>query len=87
MAHFESDMGIVANDWDTYYDEMINSMDYDDYAEILSARIDYDTLLNWALHQECFWDDFENEINLANDTFIDEHTEVCEFDEPEQGED
>jgi hypothetical protein len=51
-------------------------MDWDSYKEELQYNISYDKLLEWARNQESFWNDFQDEVAMAEEEFFSNNYDV-----------
>lgn len=62
---------------------LVESMEPDDYIELLGYRIDFYRLLNWAMKQQKFFEDFEDEIHKVEEEFCDTYISYYEDEEEE----
>lgn len=75
------------NEFETYEEaaeSCVETMETDDYIESLEYQIDYSRLLNWAMKQQSFFEDFEDEIHKAEEEFCNNYISYYE-DEKEEG--
>lgn len=84
MSHWKNDFGCTYEDEEEARESAFEFMDGADYAENLSASIPYDELLSWAMKQDNFWVDFEEQVREAEDNFFTDHYREIEEDEEEE---
>lgn len=86
MAHYENLYGDIYETEEDVWDEIHNSMSWDDYAEKLEKSIGFDKLFDWAKSQDGFFEQFENEFYDAEYDYFKENYKLIEDDkEKEEG--
>lgn len=74
------------NQFESYeeaYDEALNKMDIIDLTDHFGNYVSFEQLLQWALKQDDFWNQFEDALNQAEQDYFEEwyHEEEVEDDD------
>ena len=65
---------------------LVETMETDDYIELLGYQIDFFRLINWAMKQQNFFEDFSDEISKAEEEFCNNYISYYEDEEEEEDE-
>ena len=85
MAYYTTEFGGRFDTYDEAVEACLCDQDMNDFEEFFSLQISYTKLLNWAMKQENFSIDFSDEIDKANQEFLDEYITEWEDDETDLG--
>ncbi len=82
MNHWENDFGEEFETEEEAREDAFEKMEQADLIEGLEISIGFTTLLEWAMKQPNFWDDFNDAICEAEDIFFrDNYYEVKDSEE------
>ena len=81
MAYYTTEFGGQFDTYEEAREACLEDMDFDNLSEYLSYRLGYDELLRWALKQEKFFLDFENQFTDAEEEFCADYIHEWEDDE------
>lgn len=73
MAYYTTEFGGKFDTYDKAVEACLCDQDMDDFEEYFSLQVSYKKLLNWAMEQEKFFEDFGDEIDKANQEFLNEY--------------
>ena len=73
MVYYTTEFGGRFDTYDEAAEACLCDQHMDDFEEYFSFQVSYTRLLNWACKQEQFFDDFCDEIDKANQEFLDEY--------------
>ena len=83
MAYYTTEFGGRFDTYDEAVEACLCDQEMDDFEDYFSRQVSYTKLLNWALEQEKFFNDFGNEIDKANQEFLDDC--IREWDDEDEG--
>lgn len=72
MTYYETEYGGRFKTYDEAAEACLCDQDMDIFEEYFSLQVNYTKLLNWAIKQEGFFSDFDNEIDKANQEYLDD---------------
>lgn len=81
MSYYNTKYGSQFNTYDEAVEACLCDQDMDDFEEYFSIQVSYTKLLNWAIKQKRFFDDFCNEIDKANQEYCEDFIEEYEDEE------
>ena len=73
MAYYTTEFGGRFDTYDEAAEACLCDQDINDFEDYFSLQVNYTKLLKWAIKQEKFFDDFYDEIDKANQEFLDEY--------------
>lgn len=84
MAHYENAWGDWYEDEEEVWDEIHETMNWDDYEDYFTNAIGFSKLFQWARQQPDFYDHFENEFCDAESAYFTDNYRKVEDDEEEE---
>lgn len=72
MSYYTTEFGGRFDTYDEAAEACLCDQGMDDFEEYFSLQVSYTKLLNWAIEQEKFFKDFSDEIDKANQEFLNE---------------
>ena len=70
MTYYNTEYGGRFDTYDKAVEACLCDQQMDDFEEYFSLQVSYTKLLNWAVKQEKFFSDFCNEIDKANQEYL-----------------
>lgn len=67
---WESEWGDTFDSEEEAYEDCLSRMTIEDYADEMIFHLSYDDLLQWAMKQEGFWEQFENTMKEIREEFF-----------------
>lgn len=81
MTYYLTEYGGEFNTYDEAVEACLSDQEMEDFEEYFSYRVSYTKLLNWAMKQEKFFNDFDKEIDEANQEYLSDCITECEDDD------
>ena len=81
MSYYTTEYGSRFNTYDEAMEACLCDQDMNDFEEYFSHQVNYTKLLKWAVKQEKFYIDFDNEIGKATQEYLDDF--ITEYDDEE----
>ena len=73
MTYYTTEFGGTFDTYDKAAEACLEDQDMDDFEEYFGFQVSYTRLLNWAVKQDKFFEDFCDEIDKANQEFLNEN--------------
>ena len=84
MSYFTNEWGGEFDTYEEAREATLENFDTEDLSEYLETCISFYTLLEWAMKQPNFFDDFGDKITAAEDYFC--NTYISEWEEEDEDE-
>lgn len=84
MVYYTNEMGGEFDSYEEARDATLEYFETEDLSEYLETCISFYTLLEWAIKQPKFFEDFEDKITAAEDYFC--NTYISEWEEEDEDE-
>lgn len=81
MTYYYTERGGQFNTYDEAVEACLCDQEIEDFEEYFGYQVSYTRLLNWAMKQEQFFNDFDDEINKANQEYLSDSITECEDDD------
>lgn len=78
MTYYNTEYGGRFDTYDEAVETCLCDQDMDNFEEYFSLQVSYTKLLNWAVKQEKFFNDFCDEIDKANQEYLNDFITECE---------
>ena len=82
MVYYTNEMGGEFDNYEEARDATLEYFETEDLSEYLETCISFYALLEWAMKQPKFFDDFEDKITAAEDDFC--NTYITEWEEEDE---
>lgn len=79
MTYYLTEYGGQFDTYDEAVEACLSDQEMEDFEEYFSYQVSYTRLLNWAMKQEQFFNDFDNEIDKANQEYLSDS--ITEYDD------
>lgn len=83
MVYYTTEYGGTFDDYDEAVVACMEDQSPEDFEEFFGYQVSYTKLLNWAMKQPTFHEDFYDEIEKANNEYLNEMITEREEDEEE----
>lgn len=80
MTYYQTEYGGRFDTYDEAMEACLNDQEMEDFEEYFSYQVSYTKLFNWAIKQEKFYNDFCDEIDKANQEYLNDSITECEDD-------
>ena len=81
MTYYKTEYGGQFDTYDEAVEACLCDQDMDTFEEYFGPRVSYTKLLNWAMKQEKFFEDFSDEIDKAKQEYLDDFITECDDEE------